>query len=391
MKSSPLFSTLLLAVSLSACAPVVNSQSGQASSRYVPPPAPAPVEVSQPASGAATKVALLLPLSGPQAALGQGLLNAAQLAIYDVGDESFALLPEDTQGTPAGATTAAQQAIRDGAQLFIGPVFGPEVQAIRTVARSSNIPTLALTNNEDIADNFTYVMGLSPQDQVGRVLGYAKKQGLVRIAALLPSTPYGDAIYNALTLEAATQGISLLRTDRYDSTTNLTALAQQFMANINGAQAVFFGETGQGMLNLATALGASGYNPTALRPLGPGLWDDGSATRSPVLAGGWYAAPAGTQRRAFNARYMQTFGSAAPGIAPLAYDSAALAAVLARSPEKFSESRMTEITGFNGVDGIFRLTQNGDVERGLAVFEVAPGGNHVIDAAPLAFSSVPTN
>lgn len=390
MKSYPLFSTLLLAVSLSACAPTVNSQSGQATSRYVPP-APAPVEVSQPASGAATKVALLLPLSGPQAGLGQSLLNAAQLAIYDVGDESFALLPEDTQGTPAGATAAAQQAIKDGAQLFIGPVFGPEVQAIKQVARASNVPTLALTNNEDLADNFTYVMGLSPQDQVGRVLAYAKKQGVTRIAAILPSTPYGDAIYNALTLEIATQGLSLVRTERYDSTTNLSTLAQQFMSNTSGAQAVFFGETGQGLLNLASALGTSGYNPAALRPLGPGLWDDGSATRSPMLAGGWYASPAGTQRRAFSARYTQTFGGTAPGIAPLAYDATALAAVLARNPQKFSEPRMTDSMGFNGVDGIFRLNGSGDVERGLAVFEVAPGGNHVVDAAPVTFGSAATN
>ena len=127
------------------------------------------------------------------------------------------------------------------------------------------------------------------------------------------------------------------------------------------------------------------------RPLGTALWEDGVATRSPALAGGWYAAPAGTQRRAFTTRYTQTFGSAPPAIAPLAYDSTALAAVLARSPALFADNRMIDPMGFNGVDGIFRLHPSGNVERGLAVFEVSASGNTLLDAAPVSFGTPRTN
>lgn len=388
MRSSLILSTVLFSVSLCGCAPAVNQQAGQASSRYVPQP------VEQPAAEATTKVALLLPLSGPQAALGQSLLNAAQLAIYDVGDDKFALLPQDTQGTPEGATAAAQRALTDGASLFVGPVFGPEVEAVKPIARTRNTPILALSNNENLTDNYIYVMGLSPLDQVGRVLQHAKRNNLTRIAALLPSTPYGDAVAMAVQEEVELQGLTLVKLTRYTQGSDPATVAPAFMAELNaagGAQALLFGENGGGLLNLAGQLAAHGYNPAVTRPLGTALWEDGSAARSPVLAGGWYAAPAGTQRRAFANRFNQTFGSNPPPIAPLAYDSTALAAVLARSPAKFSENRMTDPMGFNGVDGIFRLHPSGNVERGLAVFEAGPNGNQLIDAAPLTFMAAHTN
>lgn len=395
MRTYPLLTTVLLSViisgGLSACAPTVNSGTqGRATSTYTPP-APAPV---QPAADATTKVALLLPLSGPQANIGQSLLNAAQLAVYDVGDDKFALLPQDTQGTPQGAFAAMNKAMADGAQLMIGPVFSPEVEAVRDLARQRSIPVLALSNNETLTDNYTYVMGLSPLDQVGRVLQHAKRQSLTRIAALLPNNAYGEAVSTAVREEAELQGLTLVKLARYSPADNLTAVSQNFMTGLGaagGAQALLFGENGAGLLNLATQLAANGYNPAVTRPLGTALWEDGTAARSPALAGGWYAAPAGTQRRAFNTRYNQTFGSNPPAIAPLAYDSTALAAVLARNSAKFAEHRLTDPMGFNGVDGIFRLNPSGNVERGLAVFEAGPNGNQLIDAAPLNFAAVPTN
>ena len=390
MRSFLLLTTVLVSVSLSACAPTVSSQPGAARSSYTPPASTTPL----PAADATTRVAILLPLSGPQAAIGQSLLNAAQLALYDVGDEKFSLLPHDTQGTPQGASAATQRALADGAQLFIGPVFAPEVEAIKPITRTRNTPVLALSNNENLTDNFTYVMGLSPLDKVGRVLQHAKRNNLTRIAAILPHNAYGDAVAEAVQEEVELQGLTLVKLTRYNQTDNLAAITGSFMTELaaaGNAQALLFGETGASLANLATQLQAHGYNPATIRPLGTALWEDGAAARLPALAGGWYAAPAGTQRRAFSARYTQTYGANAPAIAPLAYDSAALAAVLARSPAKFSQNRMTDPMGFNGVDGIFRLHPSGNVERGLAVFETGTSGNQLVDAAPLIFAAGTTN
>src|SRR5918994_298784 len=79
----------------------------------VPEPAPrgqpleSELEQQQPPEA---QIGLLLPLSGPAAGLAQDMLDAAQMALFDVGENDLVLLPRDDQGTPAGARQAAEQA-----------------------------------------------------------------------------------------------------------------------------------------------------------------------------------------------------------------------------------------------------------------------------------------
>ena len=69
----------------------------------------------KPGFGYAAKVALLLPLSGRGADTGQAMLNAAQLAMFDLQASTyFELLPIDTNG---GA------ALPSSRQLIIKPVL----------------------------------------------------------------------------------------------------------------------------------------------------------------------------------------------------------------------------------------------------------------------------
>lgn len=378
---SPLL-TLSLVLALGACAPTVSSYSTTKPQQRQNVP-------GQPASTAeGTRVALLLPLSGAQASLGQSLLNAAQLAVYDAGDDKFTLLPQDTQGTPAGAAEAVRRALTNGAQLLIGPVFTPEVEAANQATVGYNVNTLALTNNETLADRDTYILGLSPDDQVTHVLQYAQQQGLTRVAALLPNNSYGDALADAFSSAASQLGLTVVRTDRYVAGGDAGLTAQGFaaaLAQAGGTQALLLGESGTALPALATALQAQGVNA---RLLSASPVDDGLITQNATaLQGLWYAAPAGTQRRAFTARYEQTYGSKPAAISSLAYDATALAAVLARKPGAFSATNLQDPMGFGGVDGIFRLGPNGRVERGLAIFEASAQGAFVADAAPLSFST----
>lgn len=385
MRTSRVLTVLLLLASVSGCAAGVNSQSqGGATSK---PLQTSPLSTPQTQG---VKVGLLLPLSGQQASLGQSMLSAAQLALYDVGDDQFSLMPEDTKGDAAGAAAAAQKVMAQGAQIIIGPVFSPEVEAVKPIVTSSQIPLIALSNNETLAAPGVYVLGLSPADQVARVLSYAQQNGVTRVAALLPNTPYGDALAQAFAQRAPALGLTIVRQDRYVAGGDMGATARDFMAALNaagGTQALLMGEAGSSLQALAVQLRINGFSSATIRPLGTALWEDGSAVAS--FGNGWYAAVAGSQRRAFMTRYQQTYGTPAPAIAPLAYDATALAAVLAKTPDKFSPQRLLDPMGFGGVDGIFRLEGNGNVERGLAVFEVTPQGNRVIDAAPINFAPVP--
>jgi hypothetical protein len=137
------------------------------------------------------RVGLLLPLSGPRADLGQAMLRAAELALFDVADARFALIVRDTQGTPEGARLAAEQAIAAGANLLLGPVFSTSVEAVAPVAQGGRVPVVAFSNDRQVARPGVWVTGLLPGEQVARRLsdGHARSnvgQPLSRAYRLWP-------------------------------------------------------------------------------------------------------------------------------------------------------------------------------------------------------------
>src|SRR3546814_469805 len=86
------------------------------------------------------KVGLLLPLSGSRADVGQALLNAAQLALFDLGGERFTLVVRDTKGTPEGAAAAAEAALAEQAVLLLGPLFATSAEAVKPIVDAAAVP-----------------------------------------------------------------------------------------------------------------------------------------------------------------------------------------------------------------------------------------------------------
>ena len=83
------------------------------------------------------KVALILPMTGAGqgAVVAQSMRNAAELALGESQGSDITLLVKDDLGTPEGAQAAAQQALAEGAELIVGPLFAGSVQAAGQVAR----------------------------------------------------------------------------------------------------------------------------------------------------------------------------------------------------------------------------------------------------------------
>ena len=78
-----------------------------------PAPAPGPSNMPTPTGpmipGATATVGLLVPLTGPNAGLGQALTQAAEMALFDSGNQTTALVVHDTEA-PAGAPASPRQA-----------------------------------------------------------------------------------------------------------------------------------------------------------------------------------------------------------------------------------------------------------------------------------------
>jgi len=344
------------------------------------------------------RAALLLPLSGPQAATGQALSNAAQLALFEVADSKFSLIPLDTKGTAEGAQAAMTQAVAQGADIVLGPVFSFEVKAVAPLAQEQKIPMLAFTTDRSVAGGGIYAMGFLPGPQVVRVLAYARDQGKRRIGVLVRLDDYGRAVADAAREACAALGLELVALDYYDPAANdFTSVVKRFTSRRVPAgqkgpfDAILVPDDGVRLRNITSLLTyyLTEGGMEAPKLLGTLLWDDPRLAGEPSLAGGWYPAPPPTGHAEFEQRYVKAFGPLPPrvgGMAGIAYDAAALAAALARNGQgEYGSASLQNPSGFAGTDGIFRLTPGGLAERGLAVKEIAPGGAREVAPAPTAF------
>ncbi|CAA7621323.1 penicillin-binding protein activator [Magnetospirillum sp. SS-4] len=342
------------------------------------------------------RAALLLPLSGPQAATGQALSNAAQLALFEMADSRFSLIPLDTRGSAEGAVAATQQALAQGADIILGPVFSFEVKAAAALAREHAVPMLAFTTDRSAAGAGIYAMGFLPGPQVTRILAHARDQGRIRIGVLARSDDYGRAVAEAAREAIASLGLELVALDYYDpAATDFTQVVKRFTARRTAAfDAILLPDDGVRLRNISSLLsyflseGADhAYKPPKL--LGTLLWDDARLITEPSLDGGWYPAPPPAAHREFEQRYVKAFGPLPPrvgGVAGIAYDAAALAAALARNGlGDYASATLQNPNGFAGVDGIFRLLPSGIAERGLTVRQIAPQGSYEVSPAPAAF------
>ncbi|NKD55411.1 MULTISPECIES: penicillin-binding protein activator [unclassified Haematospirillum] len=374
-----------------------------------------------------TKVAILVPLSGETGKTGESIVNAAQLALFDMGGDSTSLHPYDTAGTPDGARRAAERAITDGASILIGPLFSSEVKAIAPQVQNAGVPALTLTTDPTAAEHGIYVAGFLIREQATRVVSYAREQGLTRFAVLSTDTPFGRAMagaYEQAVMEAGgTLVNTLLRTTGEDARSRIATLTsfQARVAERNRQLKSLENKTDPESVKLAAALqiretaGALPFDALLMtssgtdlmedlallasvdvtssnvRMIGPMLWNEGTTRTDPALRGAWYPASPPAARGLFINRYQEAFGKPPSSqIASLGYDLTALAARLsamaAHPGQAFRPEKLTDPSGFEGWDGLFRFRPDGIVERGLAVMEIQPAGPQVVSPAPGTFN-----
>jgi len=340
---------------------------------------------------AGTKIGLLLPLSGQQAALGRTLLQAAEMGLFEVGDDSFTLLVEDT-ATAAGADSAARKLLAQGARILLGPVFATDARKIAPIAQGARIPVLAFTNDQSAAQPGVYIMGVTPQDQVARVVQYAASQGMQRFAILAPTSPYGNIVTASFREAVQKSNAILAEMSLYDpNSPDYTKVVEQLSTAYQNSpfDALMLPEGGSKLRQLAPLLPAFQLGPQTVQILGTGLWaNDPALAQETGLTGGWYATTAPDKWQQFAERYQGVYGAVPEPRAGLVYDAITLVVALGKSPvPDYSEAALTNVSGFTGVTGVFRLNADGTVDRQLAVVEVVPGGGVVREPAPGTFAA----
>ncbi len=407
-------SLLAVTAALAACGNLDNLFSGGRRTAQATHPAQ-PTTPTGPAPRGAGRIALLVPLSGSNAAIGSALEQATKLGL----DNAAILDVRDTASTPAGAEAAAAAAIADGADLILGPLTAAETAPVARLAQEAGVCVLAFTSDSTQARPGVWPLGYTPLQQMRRLTVAAQAAGKTSIAALVPDNELGRAMAAAMQLAAPAAGMTVVNTVTYGASFNELSTAVRDISNYSsrrGAldsraralrargdaagrrEAASLSGRGVGSAPFDVLVLAEGGNrlreiasllpyydvdsPNQVRLIGPGLWaNDPNMGGEAALLGAWYAAPDPASRAEFVSRYLQAYGTEPARIADIAYDAAGIARVVAASGS-FSPQNLSTPQGFMGASGLVVLQADGEVRRGLALFEVERRGARMIDAAP---------
>jgi ABC-type branched-subunit amino acid transport system substrate-binding protein len=355
-----------------------------------PPPSGAPQQPTAVGSGE-VKVGLILPLSaaGNAGLAALSMKNAAEMALAEFNSPNVQLLIKDDAGSAGGAQQAAQQALDEGAEIILGPLFAHSVGAVGQAARARGVPVIAFSTDASVAARGVYLLSFLPETDVNRIVDYATGAGKRSFAAMMPDNAYGTVVEAAFKQATARKGARVVALEHYTlESTKMQAPARLVAQAARGADAVFIPDGADAVPSVVQALVAAGLPSRGIQLLGTGLWDDPRLSDDANLQGAWYAAPDSAGFRNFSARYRTRFGQDPVRTATLAYDAVALVAALVKTQgaQRFSEQVLTNSSGFAGIDGLFRFRNDGTNQRGLAVLRVASGGAQVINPPPRAFS-----
>jgi ABC-type branched-subunit amino acid transport system substrate-binding protein len=375
---------------LGACAGVqqsLSSFSNPFSSQQAGPAGPAqqPLAVGT----GQVKVGVILPLSaaGNAGVAAQSMKNAAEMALAEFQNPNIQLLIKDDGGNPQGAQQGTQQALDEGAEIILGPLFAASVPATAQLTRTRGVSVIAFSTDSSVAGRGVYLLSFLPESDVNRIIEYSASTGKRSFAALLPDNAYGNVVEAAFKQAVGRRGGRVVAFEKYgaDRATAARTVAQA----LGSADALFIADDGDSVVSVAEALTAAGANLKNIQLLGTGLWDNPRVFASPALQGGLYAAPDPSGFRSFSTRYRAKFGADPVRTATLAYDAVALVAALARTqgPQRFSPEVLTNPSGFAGIDGLFRFRADGTNERGLAVMRVTTGGGVPVAGSPKSFGA----
>jgi branched-chain amino acid transport system substrate-binding protein len=365
------------------------------------PALPDDVFVLPPKAPNVTRIALLIPVTGPNAALGAELQNGAELALFSVRNQNIELLVFDTHGE--GADMAARQAVVAKADIMVGPLFSEAVVSARKIARQANIPMLALSNNLKIADRGSWLLGYVPEQQVDALLGYALTNGHNRVGIIAEDAPFGQILARHAVDRLAQFGL------RPEDTLTLTGamLADEdqlksairrftgYRAPAKDEKAPAFSDlppsrfdalifAGSADFALRTAPVLAYYDADSERVLylGNAQWNQQRILTEPSLQGGVFASRPTGRDDIFNGLWSEVWPTRPGVLARLSFDAMAMATVLTGQQRQLWQAALESESGFSGFSGAYRLLPGGGNQRAFELRQIEGGVSAILQPAP---------
>lgn len=354
--------------------------------RTPPPPSDRPSDTTLPSDTQRHRVALLVPLSGPNASVGQAIANAATMALLDTNASNLRITNYDTA---TGAASAAAKAVADGNKLILGPLTSEDVPTVAASARPAKLPVVSFSNDEKAASRDVLILGIVPGQSIARSVAFAGTQGANRFAALTPTGAYGQRASAALMDTVRAQGGTVVAMENFDRSNTSLVNAARRLREKGGYDTVLIADSGKIAAQAAPILKPQGA--TGPRILGTELWSgERIVTTTPALRGALFSALPDARYGQFSDSYRSRFGTQPHRIATLGYDAVLMTLRIARNwrpGTNFPTAQLFNKEGFSGLDGQFRFDDSGVAERTFEVREIRDGATNIVSPAPTRFGN----
>ncbi len=362
------------------------------------------------------KVGVMLPLSGENSEIGNLILNAIEMAVFQTQENKLEIHIKDTEAKPDRAKKVLSELINEGVKVIIGPLFSKSLAAIQSEATKNNINIFALTNNINLRNKGIWIFGVDPQAQTEKVLQYALEKGTKKIAALLPQNAYGLLLFDTITDFTQENLIKIEKIEFYDFSVEsqrktaqkisegfkdykiyLDKIEEQDNIEDNGNEvlfmkkpfdSVFIAAAGQSLTVLSSQLQYNNVDPKIVQYLGISSWEDSSIVNEPALEGGVFVTTSEVFQKKIKLIYKNSFGKEMPKIAMIAYDIVALLGSLNNSRSSFNIYDLVNDEGYIGLRGLFRLKKNGVVERAFQLKKIKNKKFTILKKANSQFSGL---
>ncbi len=338
-------------------------------------------------SGRQYNVALLFPMSGEAGEIGNELFDAAQLALFDLKDPNIHIKSYDTVGTERGAVDAINEAINDKADIVLGPLFSHSTKAIKSIAKKHNIKIISFSNDRSLANSNVVIFGITPEQQIKRVVQYALDKGVYRYSALLPQNDYGLQIKNIINFELDKLDILPKNIQWYSGANeelsqnirNLARLPEMVTEDYlkPKSEVLFIPESGNLLSPIISRLSSKNENTDRFRFVGVSDWENPSIYSDQKLNDSWFASIDIKARDDFNKVFDIYYGYKPSNLASLSYDAMALISLITADKPQVIYFKYSDV--FEGIAGKFFFDQNGILQRELNMYQINNGVINKID------------
>ena len=376
-------------------------------------------------------VAVLLPLSGSRAALGQQILEGIEFAAFRYLQQDITVRLYDTQASGFISKQRTQQAIDEGADIILGPLFTHTSQQAMQIASDAKVPLLSFSNNESLlnaatqegnTNHNTIILGISPYEELRQLVFIANLEGIKRLSLIAPDNAYGQQIHAELQKLLPESSMTLSRVALYDPKSfDFTQIVQEisdyaerriaYQAEVQRLLEQQFGTIEQikRHLNFRETLGEVPFDaviiaansddrlrtiaaqmefyevtPEQVKFMGLRRWQQfTNLSREPALRNAWFVGLGNQKFTDFTRDFYAIYGKNPTTLSALGFDVLSVLTYFQSQQQPLPQALFQHRDGFEGALGKFRFRDNGSVERGMAIYRITEDAPMVLLEAEL--------